>query len=88
MPDKELIMGELSKLGKTILMAVIITAIVLWTFAVMRDLPGKVESNAQTIRELKENKVDKNVYNTDMCYIKETLSEIKSDVKEIKKGNK
>jgi hypothetical protein len=88
MPDKELIMGELSRLGKTILMAVIITAIVLWTFAVMRDLPGKVESNAQTIRELKENKVDKNVYNTDMCYIKETLSEIKSDVKEIKKGNK
>lgn len=81
-------MGELSRLGKTILMAVIITAIVLWTFAVMRDLPGKVESNAQTIRELKENKVDKNVYNTDMCYIKETLSEIKSDVKEIKKGNK
>jgi len=88
MPDKELIMGELSKLGKTVLMAVIITAIVLWTFAVMRDLPGKVESNAQTIRELKENKVDKNVYNTDICYIKETLSEIKSDVKEIKKGNK
>jgi hypothetical protein len=88
MPDKELIMGELSKLGKTVLMAVIITAIVLWTFAVMRDLPGKVESNAQTIRELKENKVDKNVYNTDMCYIKETLSEIKSDVKEIKKGNR
>jgi hypothetical protein len=88
MPDKELIMGELSKLGKTVLMAVIITAIVLWTFAVMRDLPGKVESNAQTIRELKENKVDKNVYNTDMCYIKETLGEIKSDVKEIKKGNK
>lgn len=81
-------MGELSKLGKTVLMAVIITAIVLWTFAVMRDLPGKVESNAQTIRELKENKVDKNVYNTDMCYIKETLSEIKSDVKEIKKGNR
>jgi len=81
-------MGELSKLGKTVLMAVIITAIVLWTFAVMRDLPGKVESNAQTIRELKENKVDKNVYNTDICYIKETLSEIKSDVKEIKKGNK
>jgi len=81
-------MGELSKLGKTVLMAVIITAIVLWTFAVMRDLPGKVESNAQTIRELKENKVDKNVYNTDMCYIKETLGEIKSDVKEIKKGNK
>ena len=69
-------------------MAVIITAIVLWTFAVMRDLPGKVESNAQTIRELKENKVDKNVYNADMCYIKETLSEIKADVKEIKKGNK
>jgi len=88
MPDKELIMGELSKLGKTVLMAVIITAIVLWTFAVIRDLPGKVESNAQTIRELKENKVDKNVYNTDMCYIKETLGEIKSDVKEIKKGNK
>jgi len=88
MPDKELIMGELSKLGKTVLMAVIITAIVLWTFAVMRDLPGKVESNAQTIRELKENKVDKNVYNTDMCYIKDTLSEIKSDVKEIKRGNK
>jgi len=88
MPGKELIMGELSKLGKTVLMAVIITAIVLWTFAVMRDLPGKVESNAQTIRELKENKVDKNVYNTDMCYIKETLGEIKSDVKEIKKGNK
>ena len=81
-------MGELSRLGKTILMAVIITAIVLWTFAVMRDLPGKVESNAQTIRELKENKVDKNVYNTDMCYIKETLGEIKTDVKEIKKGNK
>ena len=81
-------MGELSKLGKTVLMAVIITAIVLWTFAVMRDLPGKVESNAQTIRELKENKVDKNVYNTDMCYIKETLGEIKTDVKEIKKGNK
>ena len=81
-------MGELSRLGKTILMAVIITAIVLWTFAVMRDLPGKVESNAQTIRELKENKVDKNVYNTDMCYIKDTLSEIKSDVKEIKRGNK
>jgi len=81
-------MGELSKLGKTVLMAVIITAIVLWTFAVMRDLPGKVESNAQTIRELKENKVDKNVYNTDMCYIKDTLSEIKSDVKEIKRGNK
>ena len=81
-------MGELSKLGKTVLMAVIITAIVLWTFAVMRDLPGKVESNAQTIRELKENKVDKNVYNTDMCYIKETLSEIKFDVKEIKKGNR
>lgn len=81
-------MGELSKLGKTVLMAVIITAIVLWTFAVMRDLPGKVESNAQTIRELKENKVDKNVYNTDMCYIKETLTEIKADVKEIKKGNK
>jgi len=81
-------MGELSKLGKTVLMAVIITAIVLWTFAVIRDLPGKVESNAQTIRELKENKVDKNVYNTDMCYIKETLGEIKSDVKEIKKGNK
>jgi len=88
MPAKELIMGELSKLGKTVLMAVIITAIVLWTFAVIRDLPGKVESNAQTIRELKENKVDKNVYNTDMCYIKETLGEIKSDVKEIKKGNK
>ena len=81
-------MGELSKLGKTVLMAAIITAIVLWTFAVMRDLPGKVESNAQTIRELKENKVDKNVYNADMCYIKETLSEIKADVKEIKKGNK
>ncbi len=81
-------MGELSRLGKTVLMAVIITAIVLWTFAVMRDLPGKVESNAQTIRELKENKVDKNVYNTDMCYIKDTLSEIKSDVKEIKRGNK
>ena len=81
-------MGELSKLGKTVLMAVIITAIVLWTFAVIRDLPGKVESNAQTIRELKENKVDKNVYNTDMCYIKETLGEIKTDVKEIKKGNK
>ena len=81
-------MGELSKLGKTVLMAVIITAIVLWTFAVIRDLPGKVESNAQTIRELKENKVDKNVYNTDMCYIKETLGEIKSDVKEIKRGNK
>jgi len=81
-------MGELSKLGKTILMAIVITAIVLWTFAVIRDLPGKVESNAQTIRELKENKVDKNVYNTDMCYIKDTLSEIKSDVKEIKKGNK
>lgn len=81
-------MGELSKLGKTVLMAVIITAIVLWTFAVMRDLPGKVESNAQTIRELKENKVDKNVYATDMCYIKETLGEIKADVKEIKKGNK
>jgi len=81
-------MGELSKLGKTILMAIVITAIVLWTFAVIRDLPGKVESNAQTIRELKENKVDKNVYNTDMCYIKETLGEIKSDVKEIKKGNK
>ena len=81
-------MGELSRLGKTVLMAVIITAIVLWTFAVMRDLPGKVESNAQTIRELKENKVDKNVYNTDMCYIKETLGEIKSDVKEIKRGNK
>ena len=81
-------MGELSKLGKTVLMAVIITAIVLWTFAVIRDLPGKVESNAQTIRELKENKVDKNVYNADMCYIKETLSEIKSDVKEIKRGNK
>ena len=81
-------MGELSKLGKTILMAIVITAIVLWTFAVIRDLPGKVESNAQTIRELKENKVDKNVYNADMCYIKETLSEIKSDVKEIKRGNK
>ena len=81
-------MGELSRLGKTILVAIIITAIVLWTFAVMRDLPGKVESNAQTIRELKENKVDKNVYNTDMCYIKDTLSEIKSDVKEIKRGNK
>ena len=81
-------MGELSKLGKTILMAIVITAIVLWTFAVIRDLPGKVESNAQTIRELKENKVDKNVYNTDMCYIKETLGEIKTDVKEIKKGNK
>ena len=81
-------MGELSKLGKTILMAIVITAIVLWTFAVIRDLPGKVESNAQTIRELKENKVDKNVYNTDMCYIKDTLSEIKSDVKEIKRGNK
>ena len=81
-------MGELSRLGKTILMAIVITAIVLWTFAAIRDLPGKVESNAQTIRELKENKVDKNVYNTDMCYIKETLSEIKSDVKEIKKGNK
>jgi len=88
MPDKELIMGELSRLGKTILMAIVITAIVLWTFAAIRDLPGKVESNAQTIRELKENKVDKNVYNTDICYIKETLSEIKSDVKEIKKGNK
>jgi len=88
MPDKELIMGELSRLGKTILMAIVITAIVLWTFAAIRDLPGKVESNAQTIRELKENKVDKNVYNTDMCYIKETLSEIKFDVKEIKKGNK
>mgnify|MGYP000876019509 CR=1 FL=1 len=81
-------MGELSRLGKTILMAIVITAIVLWTFAAIRDLPGKVESNAQTIRELKENKVDKNVYNTDMCYIKETLSEIKFDVKEIKKGNK
>jgi len=81
-------MGELSRLGKTILMAIVVTVIILWTFAVMRDLPGKVESNAQTIRELKENKVDKNVYNTDMCYIKETLGEIKSDVKEIKKGNK
>ncbi len=81
-------MGELSRLGKTILMAIVVTVIILWTFAVIRDLPGKVESNAQTIRELKENKVDKNVYNTDMCYIKETLGEIKSDVKEIKKGNK
>lgn len=81
-------MGELSKLGKTVLMAVIITAIVLWTFAVMRDLPGRVDTHAQMIQDLKEQKVDKNVYNTDMCYIKETLSEIKSDVKEIKKGNK
>jgi hypothetical protein len=88
MPDKELIMGELSKLGKTVLKAVIITAIVLWTFAVMRDLPGRVDTHAQMIQDLKEQKVDKNVYNTDMCYIKETLSEIKSDVKEIKRGNK
>lgn len=85
MPDKELIMGELSKLGKTILMAVIITAIVLWTFTVMRDLPGRVDTHAQMIQELKESKVDKNVYATDMCYIKETLTEIKADVKEIKK---
>jgi len=85
MPDKELIMGELSKLGKTVLMAVIITAIVLWTFAVMRDLPGRVDTHAQMIQDLKEQKVDKNVYNTDMCYIKETLGEIKTDVKEIKK---
>lgn len=81
-------MGELSKLGKTILMAVIITAIVLWTFAVMRDLPGRVDTHAQLIQELKDSKVDKNVYVTDMCYIKETLGEIKADVKEIKKGNK
>ena len=81
-------MGELSKLGKTILMAVIITAIVLWTFAVMRDLPGRVDTHAQMIQELKDSKVDKNVYATDMCYIKETLGEIKADVKEIKKGNK
>lgn len=81
-------MGELSKLGKTILMAVIITAIVLWTFTVMRDLPGRVDTHAQMIQELKDQKVDRNVYNADMCYIKETLSEIKLDVKEIKKGNK
>ena len=81
-------MGELSRLGKTILMAIVITAIVLWTFAVMRDLPGRVDTHAQMIQDLKEQKVDKNVYNTDMCYIKETLSEIKSDVKEIKRGNK
>ena len=81
-------MGELARLGKTILMAMIITGIVLWTFAVIRDIPGKVETHAQMIQELKTGKVDKDVYNTDMCYIKETLSEIKSDVKEIKKGNK
>jgi len=81
-------MGELSRLGKTILMAIVITVIVLWTFAVMRDLPGRVDTHAQMIQDLKEQKVDKNVYNTDMCYIKETLSEIKSDVKEIKRGNK
>ncbi len=81
-------MGELSRLGKTILMAIVITAIVLWTFAVMRDLPGRVDSHAQMIQELKSRKVDKEVYAADMCYIKETLSEIKSDVKEIKRGNK
>lgn len=88
MPDKELIMGELSRLGKTILMAIIVTAIVIWTFAVIRDLPGRVESHAQAIQELKNSKVDKEVYASDMCYIKETLGEIKADVKDIKKGNK
>ena len=81
-------MGELTRLGKTMLIAVIITAIVLWTFAAIRDLPGQVETHAQMIQELKNNKVDKEVYATDMCYIKDTLSEIKADVKEIKKGNK
>lgn len=81
-------MGELAKLGKTMLVAVIITAIVLWTFTAMRDLPGRVETHAQMIEELKNKKVDKEVYASDMCYIKETLIEIKSDVKDIKKGNK
>ena len=88
MPDKELIIGELSRLGKTILMAIIVTAIVIWTFSAIRDLPGRVDSHAQMIQELKNGKVDKEVYAADMCYIKDTLSEIKADVKEIKRGNK
>ena len=87
MPDKELIMGELSSLGKTILVAIVITVIVIWTFAAMRDLPGQVAAQGEMIQELKAQKVDKNVYDADMCYIKEALGEIKTDLKEIKRNN-
>lgn len=65
-------------------MIALIISFVTYSFSMVKNSGGD-EVTIQTLHTKIETKVDKEKYDTDMNWIKETLKEMKIDIKEIKK---
>lgn len=62
-------------------------SLVTYSFSAVK-VSGGDEVERQAIHEKLERKVDREKYETDMVWIKETLKEMKQDIKDIKKEGK
>lgn len=62
-------------------------SLVTYSFSAVKD-SGSRDVELQAIHEKLDKKVDKEKYETDMAWIKDTLREMKQDVKDIKREGK